>query len=334
MNVWKLTKADTVSCIEVGSPAPEEGKLRVRVGKVYLGGVDEDLFRGKIKPVYPIVPGRFAVGKVADENPHPLFKKGTRVLLHTLRPEPYAGTARREFTEEDYAVCGQTRDGFLSDFVLCSPDDMTPLPDSVSDDGALTAHLVGLGRAAIERLDLQRGQHVAVIGANLLGILICQLLIYQQAAPILIDTDPEALAFARTCGIYYTLQSDDSLMENVGNITGGRLASGAIFVVDGTKNDHDDLFRVCGQEANTVVCSLSPADASFNLDLALKKQLTVHCVWLSSADLESAINLIATHAVDLAPFVPLYTHPEGVEELFKKGLSDEKAGTVHIVDLI
>lgn len=367
MNVWKFTAPGKIQKLEDKSfaakaPAaenkasaaenkipPAESKapaaehkdpteselLRVRITKVFMSGVDAALYHGSLKVKYPIVPGRFAVGFIADENQNPLFPKGTRVLLHTFRARPYTGTEKIDFSEDEYAVCGQTQDGFLRDFALVAPADMTPIPDVLNDERALIAHYVALGRSAIERLNVKKGQHIAVIGANVMGILICQLLIYQQVSPILIDADPARLGFARTCGIYYTLPADDSLLDGVANITGGRLASGAIFVIGAPGNNHKAPFRVSAPKTNTVYCGFVPDNAAFSLDEALKKQLSIHFVQ-KVTELERALNLIITHAVDTEGFSARFIRPAEVGKFFDTygDHPEHDVSEVNIVSLI
>lgn len=299
--VWKITGPRSLGCEKTEPPSLPEKPLRVRVTKVFLSGVDAAIYRGALKADYPIIPGRFAVGIIADETDDLLFPKGTRVLLHTFRPHPYTGTEKLTFDEDETIVCGQTQDGFLSDFVFADPCDLTPIPDVLSDENALVAHYVSLARDAVEYLGACKGRHIAVIGANVMGILTAQLLIYLQASPILIDTDPSRLEFARSCGIYYTLPVDDKLLEGVANITGGNMASGAIYVIGSPGNDHRLPFMVSAEESTTVFCGFVPDNTSYSLDLALKKQLTLRFAQ-NVSEFETAFNLLFTHAVDTKAF--------------------------------
>ena len=75
---------------------------------------------------------------------------------------------------------------------------------------ALLAKLLGFGAlsclpaivvelilsAIIERLNVHKGLHVAVFGANIVGNILSQLLIYHKAVPILIDEDESLLSTA------------------------------------------------------------------------------------------------------------------------------------------
>ena len=298
MNVWKMVAAGKLEKTQADPPAAEEGKIRVRVTKLFFGSVDAALFSGAAKQKYPFVPGRIAMGIVTEENSNLLFPKGTRVLLHTYYPEGDTGTAKKDFSESEIRVHGHTGEGYFKDIAYVSPDDMTPLPDSVNDVQALLAHHVGIAKAAVDNLGAQKGQHIAVIGANLLGILICQLLIYQQAAPLLIDADTSRLDFARTCGVYYTLPADDNVLVNVAQITGGRLASGAIYVASASGNSLSLPFTLCARNRTVVISGLTAGDLTADLKVALEKQLDVRFSWDCLDYEETAINLIANHAVN------------------------------------
>lgn len=295
MNIWKMTAQNTLSkeeCEEI----PQEGKLRVRVTKVLVCNLDAELFAGDVKLAYPRIPGRFAIGMIAGESNHPLFPKGRRVVLHTFLPAPDPGTSKADFSRCDYDVCGITCDGFLRDIIYLSPEEMTPLPDSVNDEQALLLHHVALAKASVEKLDAQKGQHVAVVGANLFGIFVCQLLIYQQAAPILIDGDKSRLDFAHACGVYYTALSDEHLVDSVASVTGGRLASGAVYSLS-SKNDVSVPFGVCARHTGVVMSGLAPKQIKIEIDPVLQKQITLQAVCDCSDYLETAINLTAQKAV-------------------------------------
>ena len=297
MNVWKLTGAGKLEKTESAIPEPVAGKIKVRVTKVLIGNSDAETYLSSSRIVHPLIPGQFAIGMIAEETENPLFPKGTRVVLHAFVPAPDGGTAKRDFTEDDIEICGQTKDGFLRDLVYLSPEEMTPLPDSVSDNQALLLHHVAFAQATVEALDAQKGQHIAVLGANILGMLVCQMLIYQQAAPVLIDSDAERLNFARNTGVYYSMLADESLVENVGTITGGRLADGAVYVTGASGNDAEIPFRVCARQARIVVSGQPPCGVKLDLNLALRKQLSVDCISNCIEYLETAINLVANKAV-------------------------------------
>ena len=316
MYTYRLTSANHLERIETPSPAPEEGKIKIRVTKVLVCNADASIYSGDLKVKKPIIPGRIAVGMVAENTP--LYPKNTRVLLHTYVPMPDRGTEKKDFSLDEIGTRGRTLDGFLRDFVMLSPDEFTPLPDSVPDEKALLVHHIALAKEAVDRLDAQKGDHVVVVGANMLGIFISQLLIYQQAAPILVDSDPARLDFARRCGIYYTMLTDENLLDNVASVTGGRLANGAIYVTEASSvSDWAIPFSLCAKEKRVVYAGTNTRGLDLSLDTAMRKELTICGVPNGKDCLEMAINLLVSDGVDLTSFIAVKTRVEEASALLK-----------------
>ncbi len=335
MNVWKLTAANNLMKFEE-NPRPAEGALRVRITKVYVNSGDIPIYKGQWRVKYPLIMGRYAVGLVADENGSASFPKNTRVLLHNFLPAEYTGTEACTFTEDEYRICGQTGDGFLRDFVYVKEQDMTPLPEAVNDEKALLLPLVALAKATIETLGVQRGQHIAVIGANTLGIFVSRLLIYHQAAPLLIDNRKDRLDFARNLGVYYTSLGDEQLMNVVGTITGGRLADGVVYIA-GAGSDCKDLpLQVCAAEKHIAFAGLSSVSFPLEMGDVVKKRITVHGVCDGTEYLESAINLIANKAVDLSAFCFATVPAEKIGALFAElsASPDRPADEVCVINMV
>lgn len=330
MNVWRLTAANHLSKLDEKIPETT-GKMKVRITKVLVGAEDAAVFSGEAKTKLPLTMGRFAVGIIAEDTPSPLFLKGSRVLLHAFLPAPYTGTEKKDFSEDETLVCGLTRDGYLRDFVFRGAEEMTPLPDNISDLDALLAHYVAFAKAAVDKLNPEVGDHVAVIGGNLLGNLVCQLLIYQQAIPVLIDDNAERLETAKRCGIYYTLPADEELLNRLAEITGGRLANGAL-VLSGNLKDKANPFALCAKNTRVVYSQMFGMDAAVNLRQAIKKQITVCGVSDITGYIGAALTLLANKAVNLSSVETVTTPVENAEQVFANLSPDEYKMTA--LDLI
>lgn len=315
MTVWKLIAANNVVKMDEPIPEAREGEVKIRVTKTLCDFSDLAIVNGAVKANYPVVPGRFAVGVVA-EGDNPRYPKGARVLLHTFLSSESAGAQKKDFAEDDYGLCGQTLNGYLRDFVCAREDGFTVLPESVSDEKALAVQYVALAKTVSDALNVQKGDHIAVIGANTLGILLSQLLIYQQASPILIDARAERLEFAKKCGVYYTLLQDENLPDGVAELTGGRLADSAVYITS-SENDKSDLFHVCKREGKTAFCGFQLRELNVNIDLAMKKQLVVYGISGGKDNIQAAINLIANKAVDFSRFPVLSYTSEQVNDMFR-----------------
>lgn len=329
MNVWKLNEPRVLKQEECPVPEPEEGKIRVRVTKMMLSKVDADICRGNLKAKLPLIPGRFAIGQVSTQTENPLFPKNMRVLFHAYCEKPDLGTEERDFAEDDVSIRGMTEDGYLRDFVNVAPGEMTPLPDSVGDTEALLVHYIAIAKTAIDRLQAKKGDRVVVVGANFIGIIIAQLLIYQQVSPILIDSHPERLSFAKKCGVYYAMLSSESVIGEVASVTGGRLADKAIFVK--TSGEDPDLsFELVGRGGTVVICAPDRSGFTIDFTLAMRKQLTVVSVSDPVGSLETSFNLIISKAVNLEPLKGTMKTVEKPEDFFMSENEDDSLDAFRI----
>ncbi len=334
MKVWKLTAANRlVKSEENVRPCP--GKLRVRVTKIFVDREDSFVFSGRRKVKYPLIPGRYAVGLIADDNGGARFPKNTRVLLHHFLPAVDTGSAEKTFSEDDFRILGETDDGFMRDFVYVTPDEITLLPEAVNDEKALLLPQVALAKAAVEALNVQRGQHIAVIGGGRLGIFISRLLIYQQSAPLLIDSDRERLDFARSRGVYYTSLNDEHLLSVVGNITGGRLADAVVYTP--VSDELKDLpLKVCAAEKHIAYVGETLDPLGLDVGEIVKKRLVIHGLSDGTDYLENAINLVANKAIDLTAYRFLTTPADRADTLFESLSSrpSEPIDEMNIISLI
>ena len=315
MNAWKLIAPLQLKKEECPIPEAEEGQIRVRVTKMLLSRVDSQIYKGNLKAALPLVPGRFAIGQISNDTGNALFPKSSRVLFHTYRELPDHGTQERDFSEEEVRICGMSEDGFLRDFINVYPGEMTPLPDALSDVDALLVHYVAIAKTAIDKLGANKGDRVVVVGADFLGILISQLLIYQQASPILIDTLPERLYFAKRCGVYYTLEANDAVINYVASVTGGRLADKAIYVKT-AGGDNILPMQLVKRGGTVVVCASDRTGYTGDLTLAIHKQISLGFVSDPEGTLESSINLIVSKAINLEPLKSPMSMVDKPEDFF------------------
>lgn len=332
MNQWKLTKANELQKEDV--PLTEALGLtrKVRITKVMITGLDGEFFSGAVKMNYPRVLGRFAVGLIVDDvNGSPLMK-GQRVLLPTFPPVPDTGVQSKTFSEEEYKVCGFNRDGYLRDFVYAEEDSLVVIPEALPDEKALLAQFMGLAIETADTLDIQRGEHIAVIGKSILSLFLCQFLIYRQTAPILIDTNEDRLAYARASGIYYCVANDKSLVENVAAITGGRLADGTVFLCPEDAEGGALPFGVTKTGGKVVFSGFLTSSIPASLDLAFKKRLSLFGVSDGSESIPTALNLLVNDAIDLSRIRFTRLPFERADEAFR-ALADEKESNSNVTIL-
>ncbi|MBQ8295184.1 MAG: alcohol dehydrogenase catalytic domain-containing protein [Clostridia bacterium] len=304
MKVWQLAYPHNLQHVTSPDLKLTSDKVKVKVTKALLTESDVGVYSGAIKVTAPFIPGRFAIGQVTEANEDSFIKKGERVYL--------AGVTEDECAPDGLRVAGETVDGFYRDFVLAGVDDVYPLPASVTDEAAFLIDAIALAEHIVDEMHIDVGQHVLVLGGGLYGNILCQILIYHRAVPILADNNAERLARAKKCGIYYTFPNDDTLKEKVLEITGGKLADGAVYLAFANRCEPSVLFPLVKRDAYVSFCSLTGKSLHVNLEYAMKNNVTIKGITESREFVSTAINLLANKAVNFSEF-PIKSYRE--EEL-------------------
>ena len=304
MKVWQLAYPHNIQHVSAPDLKRAEGEVKVKITKALISESDVAVYDGSLKVKAPFIPGRFAIGQVTEADENSFVRKGERVYLASITEDECAPDGLR--------IAGETTDGFYRDFVLANVNDVYPLPSSVSDESAFLIDAVAQAERVVDEMHIQAGQRILVLGGGLYGEILCQILIYHRAVPILADNNAERLARARRSGIYYTYPNDDTLKQNVMNITGGNLADGAVYIAYANRCDPSIMFPLVKRDSYVAFCSFTSKSVQVNLEYAMKNNVTIKGITESRDFLSSAINILANKVVSTATF-PFFSHRE--EEL-------------------
>lgn len=317
MKVWQLTSPKQLERVTVPNLELTKDEVKVKVTKALLTETDVAVYSGAIKVKAPFIPGKFAIGQVTEANEDSFVTKGTRVYLATVTEDKTAAG--------ELQIAGETTDGFYRDFVLMNTKDVYPLPPSVSDDAAFLIDSIALSEHVVDALNVKAGQRILVLGGGLVANVLCQVLIYHNAVPILADNNAERLARARRSGIHYTFANDetlkknimsitgsetvDPLTQNVANATGGTLADGAVYLASNNRCEPSVIFPLVKRDACVAFCSMAGKSLSIDLEYMMKNNISVKGISESRKYVATAINLLANKVITFSEF-PFKTHNE------------------------
>ena len=294
MKAWQLAYPHHLTHVTVPDLKLTDDKVKVKVTKTLVTESDVAVYSGAIKVKAPFIPGRFAIGQVTEAGADSFVKKADRVYLASVTEDECAADGLR--------IAGETVDGFYRDFVLAGVDDVYPLPASVSDEAAFLIDAIALAEHVVDEMHVGVGQHVLVLGGGLYGNILCQILIYHRAVPILADNNAERLARAKRSGIYYTFPNDDTLKQNVLSVTGGKMADAAVYLAFANRCEPSVLFPLVKRDAYVSFCSLLGKSLPVNLEYAMKNNVTIKGITESRDFVSTAINLLANKAVNFSEF--------------------------------
>ncbi|MFR1983021.1 MAG: zinc-binding dehydrogenase [Christensenellaceae bacterium] len=175
-----------------------------------------------------------------------------------------------------------------------------------------------MAERVVDEMHVSVGQHILVVGGGLYGNVLCQILIYHRAVPILADNNAERLARAKKSGIYYTYPNDDTLKEHILQVTGGKLADAAVYLAFSNKSEPSTVFSLVAREAYVAYCAMTGKPLAVNLENALKNNVTVKGITESREFVSTAINILANKAVNFSEFAYANFPEEKLPELLKK----------------
>jgi len=302
MKVWEISEPRRLRQVNITDAVTPEGYAKVRIIRAGLSFSDAELFEGSSRAHYPIVPGHQAVGILSEigENNHGL-EKGQRVFINPYLPCNVCFGCLNEDYERcaNMKVMGLDTQGLLRDFAVVPVENVFQLPSNVKDNDALFIEHTAIAIRIFNELGVKKGEHLAIHGASLVGVILAQVALYYQAIPILIDNNAFHLQSAQQLGIYYTIDaSTEDASQRLLQLTGGRGCEKVAHMASSARTLRSAL-DFCGNGATLAV-------VGHNLRSILKesayaeiidKQLTLVGINNSCEHIANGINLIANKAV-------------------------------------
>ena len=184
-------------------------------------------------------------------------------------------------------------------------------------------------------LQIEKGNHVAIIGGSILGNILAQLIMYYQSVPIIIDDNEDNLDIAHKTNVYYLLKNNKNLESEVLSITGGRKCSKVIYVTDCDIN-FEVIDKVTRDGATVGVTGISSTKRKSTIAFAFDKELNFKFIKYGNENIDASINLIAQKAIDLSYFELPYYKFEYAPKHFENALVRQKESSngEFIIDML
>lgn len=323
--------------LEVPTPEPKAGEVRIRVKAVSICGSDSGGYKGGSAMRTPgLIMGHEFSG-VID-------KLGEGVTGLTVGQR--VGTVTNLFCDNcrdcadglqnvcvNRAIIGTTMPkygpyhGAMSDYVISPAKKIIPLPDHVSFNEAALAEPLSIALRAVKHAGDLKGKTVAVYGAGPIGLLVMQCVRAKDAERIIaIDVVDDRLKMAKECGATHAINSKD---EDHFKILGEMTNEGGVDVVfdavgaPATINGGVEIVR-CG--GTVVWIGLAVPEIGFDYKHAVCKEIKFQCSYMYTTEMEEGIELIASGKMDVSKIITgEYPMSEGGKhfELIAKGESKD-----------
>ncbi len=325
MKVWKITKTGSVEFKDLGPSQVKENCVKVKMLSASLSMSDKMAYEGNLTGVtYPIVPGRCGAGMVSEVDPSvKSFKRGDRVYLSSRVAcnECYFCRTGRRSECAHLQTYGKDIDGVLSDFAIVPVETMYNLPDRVSDKEAVFIEHIAIAINTINTLKVGKGDHFAIVGASVLGLILAQVALYYQTVPIVIDNREERLDMARELGIYYTINSaKEDVAKKVFALTGGKMATRVAYTLDSNTLPYEKMLSIVSAYGRVGLVGSDVELDKIQIDARaiVEKTVTLYGINQTTDNITSAINMLAGKDVKVDNFItdiPFTAIPEYLDKL-------------------
>ncbi len=338
MKGWKVVSPLNVAEEEFSENTYSGSLTKVKITKALLTLADVLRYNGELDS------SGFALGSsgigVISETETNLFglEKGKHVYIEPNRECGECVNCKSGMPTKcsNLQVAGEDFDGFLSDFTACDSGKIYILPESVHDLEALFINHISLAISVVDKLDVQKGDYVAIIGANNFGNILAQLLIYYQAVPIVVTNNDEDFKISKDSGIYYVLGQDDNWQKEVSMITSGRMTKSVVYISD-CNIPAAKAFNLASYNAPVAYTGVSYKNNSISFAQAIKKQLQILCINSGFGNTAASINLIANKAINLSHLkldTASYSEVPSVMKKMNDMLEDKEKIYETVIDLI
>ncbi len=320
MKALQLEKPQAWRRIDIAEPpAPGPGEALVRVQRVGVCGTDIAGYLGKMPFFsYPRIPGHelgvevLSVGLGVTN-----VKPGDRCSV-----EPYMNCGecfpcRKGATNccESLKVLGVMMDGGLTERLVLPARKLHPA-NALSTEQCALVETLAIGCHAVQRGNVQRGEHTLVIGAGPIGLSVIEFARLAGANLIVMDVNDQRLEFVRErMGVPDTIavKGDGSELDLLRELTGGALAA---CVIDATGSHHSmgGALKYCAFTGRLVYVGITQAEVAFpHAPIVHRREITI----LGSRnalppDFTRIIGLIEQGHIDTRPWI---THHASFDEL-------------------
>jgi len=312
MKALVMTEYRAFACQDV--PMPEIGAREVLIKVMACGICGSDVHgmdgsTGRRRP--PVIMGHEAAGVIARTGRDvTAWQVGDRV---TFDSTVYCGEcgfcrAGRINLCDNRRVLGVScaeyrRDGAFAEYVAVPQHILYRLPEQVSYDQAAMVEALSIAVHAVERTHIAIGDHVAVVGAGMIGLLLIQVLRQRGCGRILaLDIEPDKLAKASGLGAdeVYDAKAPD-LAALIGAATGGGVA--VVFDAVGIAASVNTGLSILRKGGTMTLVGNLAAKIDFPLQAVVTREIRLNGSCASAGEYPACLELIASGRIDVKALI-------------------------------
>ena len=293
MKAALLTRPEKIIFDEIAAPPPGPDEVSIRPALAGVCGTDISIFKGHRPTEYPFILGHEVMGRVTETGAGVTkVRIGDRVIVEPNCPCGNCALCR----QGRGAVCARKRamgvniPGCFSEYVIAPAEFVWPVPDTISDQDAVTIEPLAVSLHGLFRSGARPGDTVAVLGCGVVGLLLIHAAADMGLRVIAHDRFPEKLDMARSSGAEMPPENEDTaaFWERM-NVT-------TVFECAGVPETAELAFSAVPRGADIVLLGLSSLPAKFVPVKIVREGINIltSMIYDHPADFARAIELVAS----------------------------------------
>jgi L-iditol 2-dehydrogenase len=257
---------------EISIPQVDRDQVLIEPIRVGICGSDVSLFLGHRTPsAYPLLLGHESIGRVRAVGDNVTeIAVGQRVIVEPNYPCgvcTYCRAGRGNICPNKKSA-GVTVPGFFAEQFIAPAEFVWPMPDSISDEDAVTIEPLAVSLHALWQSGAQIGDTVAVLGCGATGLLLIQAAVAQGMHVFAHDKLENKLDLARQAGAQVDQNPDVSLLWREEGVT-------TVFDCAGVSSTVELALSAVPRGGQVILLGLSSSKASFTPLKFVREELRV-----------------------------------------------------------
>lgn len=328
MRAVTFPSPEQITVSDVAEPICAPDEVIVKIARAGLCGTDVHIWRNEYLSKFPLVPGHEFVGEVMEVGRDVDFlKTGVRVAVDPNIDCGHCDFCRRRQNNQckNWQGVGITRQGGFAQYVAAPARLAYAVPDNIDDAQAAFIEPLSCVVHAMQRLPMESGDDVLLLGAGPIGLVLMQMLKIRGASRlVVVDKQAHRLELAKTLGATHAVVADADQANTLRDLApdGFAIVADATGVPAVIERAFDHL-RPYGR---FLQFGVAPRGATVPIEpfRVFKNDWTILGTFALCYTFEPAIALLASGAIDVSPLIshtlPLERFAEGFDA-FRKGQS-------------
>jgi L-iditol 2-dehydrogenase len=267
-----LNSPENIEIKETTVPQVDWDQVLIEPIRVGICGSDISLFLGhRTPPAYPLLLGHESIGRVRAVGDNVTeIAVGQRVIVEPNYPCgvcTYCRAGRGNICPNKKSA-GVTVPGFFAEQFIAPAEFVWPMPDSISDEDAVTIEPLAVSLHALWQSGAQIGDTVAVLGCGATGLLLIQAAVAQGMHVFAHDKLENKLDLARQAGAQVDQNPDVSLLWREEGVT-------TVFDCAGVSSTVELALSAVPRGGQVILLGLSSSKASFTPLKFVREELRV-----------------------------------------------------------